>query len=455
MKFLRLITKISLALIVLILLILAVTLTTVDETPYTATEAYQQTQQNFQRVDQQLASQRVDTTGPTLNVGWAKANITPSYATPLAGYGTRRGKVSTGVRDSLWIRAFVFDNGKTRTALIASDLLIVPPTVVAAVQAQWPKNLGFPADRIYYGAIHSHNSAGGWQAGVGSELIAGNYNPEVETFLAKQIITAITEATQRLAPTEIGYGEISEPNRIENRLVGNEGTVDSLIRMLKFKKATGETALLVTYAAHATLLKDENLVVSRDYPGILVDLLEKETVDFAAYMAGAVGSMRPKTEGKTDDEEMNNQARALLGDIENAYGTLPTQKARELEFVSLPLGLRQPQLQIAKGWKLRPWVFNWLFGKAEADLKALRIGQTVLLGMPCDFSGELVTDFSEVVRQRNQHLIVTSFNGYYIGYVTPDKYWTRDTYESVAMNWFGPNTGSYFVETGRKLLNKL
>lgn len=457
MKFLRIITKVSLALIILILILLLATLTTVDETPYTQTEAYQQTQKSLEQVDQQLALQRQDssTQPKSMQVGWAKTNITLDHATPLAGYGNRRGKVSTGVRDSLWVRAFVFDNGTSRMAMIASDLLIIPPTIVAAVKANWPQNLGFHADHIYYGAIHSHNSEGGWQEGVGSELIAGKYDPEVVQFIAKQIITAITNATQGLSPTEIGYAQINEPTRIENRLVGKEGTVDPFIRLMKLKKQTGETALLVTYAAHATLLNGDNMVVSRDYPGVLVDSLEKNTVNFAAYMAGAVGSMRPVAEGKDDDEELNNQALALHHDIQKEYNAIVTKPEQTLEFVTVPVSLRKPQFQIAKGWKVRQWAWDMLFGLADADIKALRVGNIAFLGMPCDFSGELVPELESAGLTKNLHVVVTSFNGNYIGYVTPDQYWTRDTYESVAMNWFGPNTGSYFVETGRKILNKL
>ncbi|MFT4031459.1 MAG: neutral/alkaline non-lysosomal ceramidase N-terminal domain-containing protein [Siphonobacter sp.] len=456
MKFLRIITKVCVALIILILILLLATLTTVDETPYTQTEAYQQTQQNLAQADKQLASQQTDSTTKFLSVGWAKANITPDHATPLAGYGNRRGLVSTSIRDSLWVRAFVIDNGKTRVGLVACDLLIVPPAVITAVQKNWPSQLNFPAQHIYYGAIHSHNSEGGWQTGIGSELITGAYDSTMVQFLAKQIIQACLLATERMATAEVGYGQLNAKEYVLNRLVGDDGPVDPYLRVLKFKKQrTGETAALVTYAAHATLMNEDNLAISRDYPGILVDSLEKNTVNFAAFMAGAVGSMKPLAKGANDEEELKNEAEGLQGDAKKLLPTIETKPARELAFVTVPVGLRQPQLQIAKGWKVRQWVWDKLFGLAQADIKALRIGNTVLLGMPADFSGELIPDLAPTAAKQKVNLMITSFNGNYIGYVTPDKYWSRDTYETVAMNWFGPYTGSYLVETGRKLLEKL
>lgn len=450
MKFLKILTKICLVLIALILVLLVSTLTTVDDDPDTneSGAGYRKTLLDQKKA---LLQQRPDPLRDRpLRVGWAKTNITPSQPTPLAGYGTRRGKVSIGVRDSLYIRAFVFDNGVRRVGIIAADLLIVPPTVLDAVRKRWSRYLSLKPDQLYYGAIHSHNSLGGWQEGVGSELIAGTYNPEVAPFLADQIILALMQAEASLEPAEIGYGEASLPEYIENRLVGDEGITDPAIRMIKIKKETGATALLVTYAAHATLIDDENLVVSRDWPGVLVDSLEKNQVDFAAFMAGGVGSMRPHVKSGTDDQEMNEEARALGHKIGEVFPSIQTGQTGSLAFVTLPMALRQPQLQVVKGWKVRQWVWNILFGPETADIKLLRVGDIALLGMPADFSGELVPEFHSSL-----HVIVTSFNGHYIGYITPDKYWTRDTYESVSMNWFGPGTGGYFVRAGQALLDTL
>ena len=51
--------------------------------------------------------------------------------------------------------------------------------------------------------------------------------------------------------------------------------------------------------------------------------------------------------------------------------------------------------------------------------------------------------------------MVTSFDGGYIGYVTPDRYYDRATYETRDMNWFGPYNGNYFKEMMVGLLNKI
>lgn len=77
------------------------------------------------------------------------------------------------------------------------------------------------------------------------------------------------------------------------------------------------------------------------------------------------------------------------------------------------------------------------------------------MGFPCDFSGELVADMSAYAAKKGLKLMVTSFNSGYIGYITPDKYYSKDSYETLTMNWFGPYNGAYFQEIARDLIDKM
>jgi hypothetical protein len=65
--------------------------------------------------------------------------------------------------------------------------------------------------------------------------------------------------------------------------------------------------------------------------------------------------------------------------------------------------------------------------------------------MPCDFSGEFMPILEKVALEKHRKLIITSFNGSYMGYLTPDQYYTLPHYETREMNWLGKK-GSYFTE---------
>ena len=56
---------------------------------------------------------------------------------------------------------------------------------------------------------------------------------------------------------------------------------------------------------------------------------------------------------------------------------------------------------------------------------------------------------------RDVHLLVTSFNGGYIGYVTPSRYFDIDHYETRIMNWYPPGTGEYITKCLEKTLDRI
>ena len=203
--------------------------------------------------------------------------------------------------------------------------------------------------------------------------------------------------------------------------------------------------------------------LSRDWPGRVVDGLERETGGFALFMAGAVGSMGPKGPPTGKDFPLVNQYAAdMLKRLKPEIGQLKTQPTKAggtpLGLLTLPLSLRNPAPRVLSErfaeLRIRPWLFHSVYGDYPSDLKALRIGPVLLIGTPCDFSGELVAPLTQLAKQQGLDLIITSFNGGYIGYVTPDKYYEKDTYETRVMNWFGPQNGAYFSEMMRGLIEK-
>ncbi|GAB3943722.1 hypothetical protein GCM10028805_10360 [Spirosoma harenae] len=451
MKFLRILLKILLGLVVFIILFLAVSLAPVDETPYQQMPYYSQTKQ---RLD---ALPDAPTAKTSIRAGWAKANITPPYTTPTGGYGARRGKHWHVVSDSIFARAIVLDNGSTKVAVVGLDLLITPPTVAEVLKKRLPE-VGLKWESVYMGAIHSHNSIGGWAPGLVGELIAGEYDEKIVTRIVEGVLKAIRQAQTTMAPAQVGYGQVDATDHIYNR-IGHSGPtkpLDGLVRLLELKKATGESALICSFAGHATLFEDSMWdYLSRDYPGALVDRLEKKSANFAVFLAGAVGSTGPEARGKTDFQEIQNYAGDLAARIEQTVPTIRLKSDSTLAMLTLPLGLREPHPRVIGNWRVRPWLFHAIYGDYPSDLKAIRIGQTVMLGTPCDYSGEFVADFKPIAQRRGVNLMITSFDGGYVGYITPDAYYNRSTYETRDMNWFGPYNGAYFEEMMMGLLKKI
>jgi neutral ceramidase len=242
---------------------------------------------------------------------------------------------------------------------------------------------------------------------------------------------------------------------VANRLVGAQGTRDTALRLLKIQKRSGETAILATYAAHATCLPAAELHISGDYPTALVQLLEDEKeINFAAFGAGGVASHSPAAPG-AGYEKINNMAQSLTQVINLNHRKIALSYQFALHALEVPLYLRQPHWRFAPNWRFHPALFYLVFGKYAATLSGLRIGDILFIGTPCDFSGELVPDLEQSLKSGKDKLVVTSFNGGYIGYITPDKYYNLKKYETRDMNFFGPYNGAYLSEMIKLLLEKL
>jgi len=449
MKFVKILFIIIGSFILLLLLTVATMITTMDSTPYKEMPYYSQWKKIIGQV-------KPDTSGAAgeFHVGWAKVNITPPVPTPTAGYGKRRGKVYTSVHDSVYVRAIVIDNGITKAAIVAADLLIIPPTVIRLLQSRLTEK-EIPFNQVFFGATHSHNSVGGWGTGISALFFSGKYDPKTVDRLADAFYQAIVKAKGEMEPAQLTYMEAIDSVDIRNRLVGEEGEIDPEIRSAAFVTKSGKKAILSSYAAHSTVLNSSNIVLSRDYPGMLVDSLEKDRYNFAMYMAGAVGSMGPIEKGKDDFDEVKNQAYGVQQAILSPESAKVEAKGAILEAVTLPLPMREPTPRLTMNIVLRPWAFKKAFGEYPVFIKALRVGNILMVGMPCDFSGELVAGLDAYAKSKGLNLMVTSFNGGYIGYITHDKYFDRDLYETKTMSWYGPYNGAYLQEVIKDIIDKL
>ncbi len=373
------------------------------------------------------------------SIGYSRVNLTPRYRTATAGYGKRMGKLFESVHDSIFVRTMVVDNGGQRVAIVSADLLIIPPTVTVLLEKELP-DIGFTLDNTYLGAIHSHNSIGNWGKGA-LAILYGSYDDSVVHFIAAKIKESIVLALGNKLPATLKAGAVPLSGAVYNRLIDN-GPVDSLLRVVEVHRSDSSKLLLMNFTAHATCLYSRDLQLSRDYPGKLVDTMEAEGYSFAMFMAGAVGSHAGKVtaQGWTCVDEMTQ---AVSAGFLKSRDELKSINGTTLEMYRIPLLLSEPQVKVLPDLRIRPWLFEKAFGDYPEFLSALRIGNLVMVGTPCDFSGEFDAQLDSLANRYGLQLMITSFNGGYIGYVTPGKYYDEDHYETQLMNWYGPGNGEY------------
>lgn len=405
----------------------------VDRTPVEDFPAFKKTFENIDSVRNSF----VAANGVSFTVGFSKVNLVPSFRTATAGYGNRRGKLFSYVRDSIFVRTLMVGNGVDTVAIVSADLLIIPPTVTRLLDSKL-KSVSFTLERTYLGATHTHNSIGNWGEGA-ARFIYGPFEDSIATFIADQIVQSIVEARSDMKLSTLRYGAIPIPQVVENRLVKG-GLEDNFFRVVEAVREDSIKILLTSFTAHATCLFSRDLMLSRDYPGSLVDSLEAQGYDFAMFISGPVGSHKPSSPD-LGESCITWMASEISNAFMQARDSLRPVNGHELAMVTVPFPLSDPQVKILPDWKVRSWFFRSAFGEYSSYLTGLRLGDLILLGTPCDFSGEFSGSLDSVAMLLNQKTMVTSFNGGYVGYVTPrDRYETKH-YETQLMNWYAPGTG--------------
>lgn len=436
-------SKILLYIVVAGLISFMVLFKPVSYEPYQQQPYHANTLTSLDSVAQQPESDKSD----TLRAGWSRQHITPDEPATLMGYGFK-GNYER-VHDSLYVRVVVFSDGYQQIAFVSYDLMMVHPAVVEAVHQKLDASL---VDHVYFTAVHTHHGYGEWATGLAGKVIAGGYDSDIVDMLADKTQQAIGEAMATMEPIAIGYEEYALPSLLGNRLVSG-GTTDSLLRVVALRKKSGEVGLICTFAAHATYISSKAKDLSADYPGAFVKQLEADTkINFAMFAAGAVGSHSPVKSRKFSYDTLVHYAAQLARPVLTEKDNIAFSFTHTLLFLSLPVTLGQPQLKISEQWCVRPWVFNAFFNSIDPLITLLQVGDVVFVGYPGDFSGMLYPDIHV---PDGLHVVATSFNGNYIGYIIPDRYYDQEDPEAREMNWFGPFTGSYFVDMTNRLLRLL
>jgi len=394
--------------------------------------------------------------------GWGSCSITPPIGTPLAGFGDRKGKPSTGVHDEIFVKALAVSDGTDKAVIVGADMLIVPENVAELVRVRVSQQTTLTANDVLFNASHNHSGPGAFAPGFASRAFSGKYDPNIPDFLAVAFTEAIVEAYRSLEPAKMMYGNVDAPEYIRNR-TRSEGTVDSEISYMLVEQEDGDRCFLVSYSAHPTILGADNMQFTGEYPGFLVRRIKEKTSAEAIYLGGAVGSMSSRPpEGKDPFDRCRAMGTALADKVLEAVSdtTLFNDKV-DVASIGIPIRLPPFQLRLNENWRVSKFLFPILGIDADGWMHAVRIGDVVLVGTPADYCGEISLDLKSLTTNRIGNLWVLSFNGDYAGYISPDRYYYDKEekggygYERGLMSWIGPDQEAFTVSLIMHMIDTL
>jgi hypothetical protein len=447
------------AIILAFLVLLFFTMTSpVDHTPFYSADYFKTT---IARIDS--LNKNKPTVIGTVQAGFSKISITPGLnnstdqpaegkfkMVPLAGFGNRKGSPATGVHDSIFVKAVALKVEEQTLVFVGADLLIMPPNIIDSAVVILSKK-GIHRDQVIFSATHTHSSLGGWGPGFIGGQFAGEENKNLERWLVQQITKAVISAIADLRPASIGTGFFNAGAYTRNRLIGDQGTKNDDFSFIVLEQKGHKKAILGSFSAHATTMGGKNMEISADYPGYWQRKMETSPVDMAVFFAGSVGSQSPVAEGEGFDKpRMIGEALADSLNVHLAAAVLNDKIT--LSPVSLKIQLPPYHMRLTTKRNLSTYLSKKLMPYPEnVYLQAIRIGQLIWISAPADFSGEYALQIKQTLASKGYKAIISSFNGSYVGYIIPGRYFYLDEYESKIMGWFGPNMGDYTMDLIRKI----
>ena len=424
-----------------------------------------------------------------LHIGIARQIITPPPGTLLFGYPReRRGNV---VEDDLNATALVLQSDSAIAALVSLDWCVIDQEETAKIREAAATQTGIPPENITIHATHTHSGPAtittwGW----------GEKNCEYLDLVRPKIVQAIVEAQQSLQPARVGFGVTKTNVGINRRELDLEGKVllgfnewgarDDDLTVVRFENENGTVAQIIHLSAHPTSRGAEPSV-SRDWPGVMMDRVEKITGAKVLFLNGAFGDVAPRTNagGATGDGDAAATEVGLRAATDALRAFQSIKEFRDLPLniingnIDLPYAplphLEETKIQIEKyahaqnawGSENAEWQYWNAVLKAHEDLlqSSKIIPQTITKLGPLailPFPGEVFSEIALRIKRHSpfQYTLCAGTSNAHLGYLVTREARARGGYEVWVMRAFSAyllaeNLDDVLVRENIQLLQKL
>lgn len=253
--------------------------------------------------------------GETWYAGFASEEIPLPENTeePLYIAVYRQGVEITGVLDLPRANAVWLDVGGSGILLIGIDCVGLGSDTVARIREELSDFCRETAcDVVHVYATHTHagiDTLGLW----GPIAVDGKNDDYMENLVATAVSAAKAAYTDRSSGRLLYSASIPEDLLYDSR---RPASYDPTLYQIRFASddPSQNGVRLLFYAAHAESLRGSNTLLSRDFPGVVSDLVGNATGDGVMFLPGAIGGliMTKELVGDPFDAEENLR---LTGEI--------------------------------------------------------------------------------------------------------------------------------------------
>ena len=229
--------------------------------------------------------------------GAGKVTITPPIGTVLYGYAPGRPAQSVG--DDLEAIAILLKSDEGNALLITCAICSLTSEFSNELRGIAGEAAGIPAENVTICCTHTHSGPNvSYKSGWG-EVDYTYY----EDILKPGIREVAARAKAALVPATMGIGEINTDICMNRRQINEDGSIrlgqnpwgirDPRMTVISFCDTDGKTvANLIHYGGHGTA-SAANPEITRDWPGVMTDMLEAESGAITGFYNGFEGDQGP------------------------------------------------------------------------------------------------------------------------------------------------------------------
>ncbi|MBO2519609.1 MAG: hypothetical protein CW349_07950 [Firmicutes bacterium] len=201
----------------------------------------------------------------------------------LGGYDG--GRVAVGIHTPITARALALTAGAERLLLLVLDLPGFDQELSARIRAEAATATGWPQDRIWVAATHTH---------AAPDLLGlwGGAPDGYRTLVRERAVAAAQLAVERLEPVELAMASFRARGLGENRR-GWAFTDETLSLLVARRPGGPVVATLINAGIPPRVLGPENRWISPDWVGSLRAALEEWHGGTAFFLTGAGGDVVP------------------------------------------------------------------------------------------------------------------------------------------------------------------
>jgi neutral/alkaline ceramidase-like enzyme len=361
------------------------------------------------------------------------------------GVGGWRGH-ATGIHDSIYARSIVIQSGGITFALSVLDLPGMGTKTTERIKNAVVERIKIHRENIFITNTHTH-SAPDFQGLWGG--VPEKYRNFVIHKTSDSIIRAYQSKQEAIIKVSTGSGNST------NRRTG--GKTDIAMTIMEFVEAStsSKIGVFVNFAAHPTILDRHNRMISRDWPGYLVDRLESRAEAPIIFTNGIFGDVSATGKGRTFDRAKSyGEAMAEVAD-KAMKGSVPI--SGEMEVITKQLTIPLENMLFRFVCALKEIDYNcdggFLTGyHFDTELSYISIGGeleiALLPGEPFTSSGLIIKDAMTAPYK----MIIGQTNGS-MGYLIPTGEYNHwyNTDELVCLNPdFGDTIQNILIKTIRE-----